>query len=80
MKGFSSLTFLHEAAETIEAQGKPAFIYYFGDWDGAGNESDGHVYVPARWLAEEVDWFRKTEEQIRETADGVKHESYRGQE
>jgi hypothetical protein len=35
-RGFASLTFLHSAAETIEAQNKPAFIYYFGDWDPSG--------------------------------------------
>jgi hypothetical protein len=38
--GFSSLTFLHEAAETILAVGKPAYLYHFGDWDPSGIHSD----------------------------------------
>ena len=36
VKGFSSVTFLHEAAEAIDDTGKPAFIYYFGDHDSYG--------------------------------------------
>jgi hypothetical protein len=36
VRGFSSITFLHSAAETIAAQGKPAFLYYFGDYDPSG--------------------------------------------
>jgi hypothetical protein len=36
VRGFSSLTFLHSAAETIAEQGKPAYLYYFGDYDPSG--------------------------------------------
>ena len=36
VRGFSSLTFLHSAAETIAEKGKPAYIYYFGDHDPTG--------------------------------------------
>lgn len=35
-RGYASMTFLHSAAEQIEAAGKPAFIYYFGDYDPSG--------------------------------------------
>jgi len=35
-RGYSSETFLHDAAEAIEAQGKPAHLYYFGDHDPSG--------------------------------------------
>ena len=35
-RGYPSLTFLHEAAQTIAAEGKPTFLYYFGDWDPSG--------------------------------------------
>jgi hypothetical protein len=35
-KGYASLTFLHGAAKTIEAIGKPAYIYHFGDYDPSG--------------------------------------------
>lgn len=35
-RGYPSLSFLASAAETIEAIGKPAFLYYFGDHDPSG--------------------------------------------
>ena len=35
-RGYPSLTFLYEAAETIDGTEKPAFIYYFGDYDPSG--------------------------------------------
>jgi hypothetical protein len=34
--GYASETYMYNAAETIKAQSKPAFIYYFGDWDKHG--------------------------------------------
>ena len=36
VKGFTSKAFAHSAAEAIDAIGKPAFLYYFGDWDPSG--------------------------------------------
>ena len=36
VRGYSSLTFLYGAAETIAAYGKPAYLYYFGDYDPSG--------------------------------------------
>jgi hypothetical protein len=36
VRGFSSVSFLYEAAQAIEAEGKPAFLYYFGDYDPSG--------------------------------------------
>src|ERR1039458_1031824 len=33
VKGFTSKAFAHSAAEAIDARGKPAFLYYFGDLD-----------------------------------------------
>jgi hypothetical protein len=35
-RGYSSITYLHEAGEAIRAVGKPAFISYFGDHDPSG--------------------------------------------
>lgn len=35
-RGFSSVTFIHNAAEAIEAEGKPAFIYFLTDHDRSG--------------------------------------------
>jgi len=36
IKGYSSETFVYNAAEHIKTIGKPTFIYYFGDWDKHG--------------------------------------------
>jgi hypothetical protein len=38
-RGYSSATFLKEAAENIELQTKPVFIYYFGDYDPSGQDA-----------------------------------------
>ena len=35
-RGFPSLSYLHEAAEALGRQEKPAFLYYFGDYDPSG--------------------------------------------
>jgi hypothetical protein len=35
-RGYSSLSFLHSAGEAIDAMGKPAYLYYFGDSDPSG--------------------------------------------
>lgn len=35
-RGFPSETFVYEAAENIKGNGKPAFLYYFGDYDPSG--------------------------------------------
>jgi len=35
-RGYSSETFTFNAAETLKAQGKPAYIYYVGDLDPSG--------------------------------------------
>jgi hypothetical protein len=36
VRGFSSLSFLHGAAQTILAEDKPSYLYYFGDYDPSG--------------------------------------------
>jgi hypothetical protein len=35
-RGYPSLSYLHSAAEAIEDEGKPAFLYYLGDHDPSG--------------------------------------------
>jgi hypothetical protein len=42
-KGYSSITFLHSAAQAIQARGKPAYIYHFGDLDPSGVDAARHV-------------------------------------
>jgi hypothetical protein len=35
-RGYPSITFLYDAAETMALQDKPAYLYYFGDHDPSG--------------------------------------------
>jgi hypothetical protein len=50
-RGFSSLSFLHEAAQEIQEQGKAAFLYYFGDHDPSGVHIDRNIERQLRKLA-----------------------------
>jgi hypothetical protein len=38
-RGYSSITFLHAAADALKANGKPAYIYHFGDLDPSGTDA-----------------------------------------
>jgi hypothetical protein len=42
-RGFSSISYVHGAAEAICAQGKPAYLYYFGDHDPSGVRIDAAI-------------------------------------
>jgi hypothetical protein len=42
-RGYSSITFLHAAAEAIAATNKPAFVYHLGDWDPSGQDAADHI-------------------------------------
>ncbi len=37
-RGYASISFLWSAAETIKAENKPTFLYYFGDCDPSGRD------------------------------------------
>lgn len=50
-KGYSSISFLHSAAETIQAKGKPAYIYHFGDLDPSGVDAARDIEVKLRRYA-----------------------------
>jgi hypothetical protein len=67
-RGFASLSFLHSAAQTIRSKGKPAFLYYFGDYDPSGLEISRVVERRIREFAPEIDvTFKRvavTEDQI----------------
>jgi hypothetical protein len=68
VRGFSSITFLHSAAETIQAVGKPAHLYYFGDYDPSGLVIPQKIEEDLREFAPDADIvFERvavTEEQI----------------
>jgi hypothetical protein len=50
-RGFSSLTYLAEAAEEIEASDRPTFIYHLGDHDEWGRDAGAHIERELRQLA-----------------------------
>jgi hypothetical protein len=60
-RGFSSITYLYEAAQNITAQGKPAFIYLLTDHDPSGLKAAKKI---AEGLAEFAPDFPITFERI----------------
>jgi hypothetical protein len=54
-RGFSSVTYLYEAADNIKAEDKPTFIYYFGDHDPSGLLIDKAIEKRLRQFAPDAD-------------------------
>jgi hypothetical protein len=54
-RGYPSITFLHDAAETIADEGKPAFLYYFGDHDPSGVDIPRKVEADLRTFVAEYE-------------------------
>jgi hypothetical protein len=54
-RGYPSISFLHGAAETIARQGKPSYLYYFGDHDPSGVDITRSVADGIREFAPEAD-------------------------
>jgi hypothetical protein len=50
-RGYSSISFLHEAAKAIEAKDKPAYIYHFGDLDPSGVDAARDIEAKLRRYA-----------------------------
>jgi hypothetical protein len=50
-RGYSSLSFLHSAAEAIKVNGKAAYIYHLGDWDPSGQDAADHIERKLREFA-----------------------------
>jgi hypothetical protein len=69
-RGFASVTYLYSAAEAIKAQGKPAYLYYFGDHDPSGLRIDTAIRRRLGQFAPEAEiHFQRvavTPEQIRD--------------
>jgi hypothetical protein len=67
-RGYPSLSYLYEAADAIADVGKPAFLYYFGDYDPSGLDITRAVEARLREFAPEADiTFKRvavTEKQI----------------
>src|SRR5262249_48885635 len=54
-RGYPSISYLHSAAESIEAEAKPAYLYYFGDHDPSGVDITRAVEPGIREFAPDVD-------------------------
>jgi hypothetical protein len=54
VKGYSSVTFLHSAAETLAAQGKPAHLYLLGDSDPSGKDISRVIERDIRGFARDL--------------------------
>jgi hypothetical protein len=68
-RGYASLSFLHDAAESITEIDKPTFIYHLGDFDPSGVNAGEKIEETLRELAPDADiYFDRiavTPEQIR---------------
>jgi hypothetical protein len=54
-RGYASMTFLHSAAESIKAAGKPTHLYYFGDYDPSGMDISRRIEQELRRMAPHVE-------------------------
>jgi hypothetical protein len=54
-RGYASISFLHSAAETIQAKEKPAFIYHVGDLDPSGVDAARDIEAKLRRYAPEAE-------------------------
>lgn len=65
-RGYSSMSFLFEAAEGIKAHGKRAFVYHFGDYDPSGVDAAFKIRDGLREHGADIEFERAavTTEQI----------------
>jgi hypothetical protein len=65
-RGYSSMTFIYEAAEDIKSIGKPTYIYHFGDYDPSGVDAAEKIELGLHEHGADVYFERVavTEEQI----------------
>ncbi len=54
-RGYASLSYLYTAAEAISEQDKPAFLYYFGDFDPSGVDIPRNIERRLREFAPDAD-------------------------
>ncbi|HEX8769861.1 MAG TPA: hypothetical protein VF711_03730 [Acidimicrobiales bacterium] len=69
-RGYSSLSFLHSAAEVIAAKGKPTWIYYFGDLDPSGLDIARAVESGIRGMAPAAEVYFERVAVTREQVEG----------
>jgi len=56
-RGYASLSYLHGAAEVIAEVDKPAYLYYFGDYDPSGLDITRNVEARLREFAPEAEIY-----------------------
>src|SRR6185295_6764294 len=56
-RGYPSISYLYEAAESIAAEQKPAYLYYFGDYDPSGIDITRAVESGIREFAPEAEIY-----------------------
>ena len=54
-RGYSSLSFLYNAAEAMTEEGKPCYVYQFGDWDPSGVDAARNIRDRLREMAPNVE-------------------------
>ena len=54
-RGYSSLSFVHSAAQAIKAIGKPTYIYHFGDLDPSGQDAARDIEAKLRRYAPDAE-------------------------
>jgi hypothetical protein len=69
-RGYPSISYLYEAAEAIAETGKPAFLYYFGDYDPSGCDITRAVESGIREFAPEAEIHFERVAVTREQIDG----------
>jgi hypothetical protein len=57
VRGMSSISYLYSAAQNIVRTGKPAFLYYFGDYDKTGMDIDRNVERDIRDFAGDAEIY-----------------------
>ncbi len=56
-RGYASLSFLHSAAEDMNLEDRPCYIYHLGDWDPSGQDAARHIEETLRELAPDAEIY-----------------------
>lgn len=57
-RGYPSLSYLHEAAESLKAIDKPIYIYHFGDYDASGQDAARSIHEGLRGFGAEFKFIQ----------------------
>lgn len=54
-RGYPSLSYVYSAAEAIACEDRPAYLYYFGDYDPSGLDISRHLHARLAQLAPDAE-------------------------